>query len=216
MSDTASDNPSEVDRLILRAASGDPEGWRAQLDHDCERLRRMGALRMDRRLQGRIDASHVIEGAYIEAMTRLREYLRESNPPFFLWLRLIVGQRQTLLHRPHLGAHERHAGQEIGLYHGPWPEASSAALAVRLLRHLTHPSAAAVRAERQIRIQSALNSMDQLDRKILALRHIEHLSNDEAAQALGLTKSAASKLYVGALQRLNKIVVAGRGGFSEL
>ena len=44
--------------------------------------------------------------------------------------------------------------------------------------------------------------MDPLDREVLALRHFEQLSNAEAAQVLGLDKSAASKRYVRALQRL--------------
>jgi RNA polymerase sigma-70 factor (ECF subfamily) len=209
-------NPSEVDRLLDRAAAGDPDAWRAIFDRDRERLRRMVVLRMDRRLQGRVDPSDVIQEAHIEAMTRLPEYRRQSNVPFFLWLRLIVGQRLTLLHRRHLGAQARGAGREIGLYHGALPEATSAALAARLLGRLTQPSQAAVRAERKIRIQTALNEMDQIDREILALRHFEQLSNDESAQALGLSKSAASKRYIRALERLKGILAAGRGGLWEL
>jgi RNA polymerase sigma-70 factor (ECF subfamily) len=171
---------------------------------------------MDHRLQGRVDPSDVIQDAHIEAMARLPEYFSQSGLPFFLWLRLIVGQRLTLLHRHHLGARARDAGREIGLYHGGLPEATSAALAARLLGHLTQPSEAAVRAERKIRIQTALNSMDPLDREILALRHFEQLNNSEAAQALGLSKSTASKRYVRALQRLKEILAAARGGLSEL
>jgi RNA polymerase sigma-70 factor, ECF subfamily len=216
MSVEFSDSDSEVGRLLHRAAAGEPEAWRALLDRDRDRLRRMVALRMDRRLQGRIDPSDVIQEAHMEATSRLAEYLRESNLPFFLWLRLLVGQRLTLLHRRHLGAHARNAGREIGLYDGALPEATSAALAARLLGHLTQPSAAAVRAERIIRIQTALNSMDQVDREILALRHFEQLSNAEAAQSLGLSKSTASKRYVRALQRLREILTAGRGSFWEL
>jgi RNA polymerase sigma-70 factor (ECF subfamily) len=146
----------------------------------------------------------------------LPEYLRESNLPFFLWLRLIVGQRLKVLHRRHLGTRIRDADREIGLYHGDLPEAMSAVLAARLLGHLTKPSEAAVRAERKIRIQSALDAMDGLDREILALRHFEQLSNGEVARALGLSKSAASKRYVRALSRLKEIRAAGRGGLSEL
>jgi RNA polymerase sigma-70 factor (ECF subfamily) len=216
MSDATSENPSEVGRLLDRAAAGDPEAWRALFDRDRQRLRRMVALRMDRRLQGRVDPSDMLQDAHIEAMTRLPEYLRESNLPFFLWLRLIVGQRLTLVHRCHLGAHARDAGREIGLYRGALPEATRAALAARLLGHRTRPSAAAVRAERRIRIQTALNAMDQLDREVLALRHFEQLSNSEVAQALGLSGSTASKRYVRALQRLREILAARRGGLWEL
>jgi RNA polymerase sigma-70 factor (ECF subfamily) len=216
MTDASCDNPSDLGQLLRRAAAGDPEAWRALFDRDRPRLRRMVALRLDRRLQGRIDPSDVIQDAHIEAMARLPEYLRQPDLPFFLWLRLIVGQRLTLLHRRHLGAQARDAGREIGLSHGALPEATSAALAARLLGHLTQPSEAAVRAERKIRIQTALNATDLLDREILALRHFEQLTNGEAAQALGLSKSTASKRYVRALQRLREILAAARGGLSEL
>src|SRR5262249_60860342 len=125
----ASVSPSGGDLLPRRPAGGAPEAGRALFARARQRLRRMVALRMDRRLQGRIDASDVIQDAHIEAMTRLPEYLRQSNLPFFLWLRLLVGQRLTLLHRRHLGAQARDAGREIGLYHGALPQATSAALA---------------------------------------------------------------------------------------
>ena len=81
MTDASSDNPSEVGRLLDRAAAGDPEAWRALFDRDRPRLRRMVALRLDRRLQGRVDPSDVIQDAHIEAMTRLPEYRRESPSP---------------------------------------------------------------------------------------------------------------------------------------
>ena len=58
--------------------------------------------------------------------------------------------------------------------------------------------------------------MDPIDREILVLRHYEQLSNGEAAQVLGLDKSAASKRYVRALVRLKEILAAAcRGGLQE-
>ena len=42
------------------------------------------------------------------------------------------------------------------------------------------------------------------------------MSNGEAAQALGLSKSTASKRYVRALERLKEILAAARGGLSEV
>ena len=50
------------------------------------------------------------------------------------------------------------------------PGASTAALAIQLLGKLTSPSQAAVRAERKIQLQQALDSMDALDREILVGR----------------------------------------------
>ena len=96
----------------------------------------------------------------------------------------------------------RDPGQEVALDHGPLPEASSAALAAQLMGHDTRPSEAAIRAEMKIRVQEALDSMDPLDREVLALRHFEQLSRAEIAQVLGISEAAAGKRYIRALERL--------------
>src|SRR5436309_12294573 len=110
------------------------------------------------------------------------------------------------LHRQHLGAKMRDAGQEVSLYRGALPQASSASLAAQLLGRLTSASRAAIRAETQIRVQEALNRMDALDREVLTLRHFEMLSNVETAAVLGIKKSAASNRYIRALRRMKDIM----------
>src|SRR5207244_11242581 len=99
--------------------------------------------------------------------------------PFFLWLRFLTAQRLLILHRRHLCTQARDAGREVSLYRGALPEASSAALAAQLVGHRTTPSEAAIRAEMQLRLQEALNSLDPVDREVLALRHFEQLTNAE-------------------------------------
>jgi RNA polymerase sigma-70 factor (ECF subfamily) len=73
-----------------------------------------------------------------------------------------------------------------------------------------------MRAERKIRLQEALNSLDPVDREVLVLRHFEELSNGEAAAVLGLDKSAASKRYALALIRIKDVLAALRGGLDEV
>jgi RNA polymerase sigma-70 factor (ECF subfamily) len=176
----------------------------------------MVALRLDRRLQGRIDASDIIQEAYLEASRRLADYLRQPPMPFFLWLRFLTGQKLVELHRHHLGAQARDAGREVSLYRGTLPETSSAALAAQLLGHQTRPSEAAIRAEMKVRLQEALNRMDALDREVLALRHFEQLSNAETARVLNLQESAASKRYMRALKKLKDILTSLPGGLGEV
>jgi RNA polymerase sigma-70 factor (ECF subfamily) len=210
-------NPSsETNRLLKRAAAGDRSDWGKLLETHRARLRRMVALRLDPRLQGRIDASDVIQEAYLEASARLEEYLRNPTMPFFLWLRFLAGQKLVTLHRHHLGTRMRDAGREVSLYRGRLPEASSAALAAQILGRHTRPSEAAIRAEMKICLQQALNSMEPLDREVLALRHFEQLSRAEAAQVLGIQESACSKRYVRALKRLKDILSDLPGGLEDL
>ena len=123
-------------------------------------------LRLDQRLQGRVDPSDVLQEAFLEATRRRPEYLRQPGMPFFLWLRLLTGQRLIDLHRQHLGAKMRDAGLEVSLYRGDCPRASSASLAELLLGRLTTASRAAIRAETQLRVQEALNAMDAIDREV--------------------------------------------------
>jgi RNA polymerase sigma-70 factor (ECF subfamily) len=202
--------------VIRRAGEGDTAGLEGLLERYRPRLRRMIKLRLDRRLQGRVDPSDVIQEAYVEVSRGLAEYLHNPSLPFFLWLRLVTGQKLALAHRRHLGTQARDAGREVSLYRGALPEATSAALAAQLIGKQTSPSQAAAKAELKIRLQEALNRMDELDREVLALRHFEHLSNAETSRVLGISETAACNRYVRALERLKKILTGPAGGKQEI
>jgi len=199
-------DPSEHRDLLRRAKCGDQGALAALFTHYRERLKRMVRLRLDRRLSGRVDSSDVVQEAYLEAQKRLLDWASGDELPLFLWLRLVTGQKLIDCHRHHLGTKMRDAGQEVSLYRGALPEASSASLAAHLLGKMTSATQAAIRAEHKLIVQEALNSMDALDREVLVLRHFEHLSNDETALVLGIKKATASQRYIRALKRLKEIL----------
>ena len=209
-------NSSGTVDLLVRARAGDQQALNEIFTRHRDRLRRMVEVRLDHRLQARVDASDVIQDAYVEVVTRLGEYLRDPRVPLFLWLRLVVGERLLKLHRHHLGTQMRDAGREVSLYRGALPQASSAALAAQLLGKQTSPTQAAVRAERLLRLQEALNALDPLDREILSLRHFEELTSAEAAQVLAINEDAAAKRYVRALRRLRAVLADLPGGLEGL
>lgn len=199
---------SEDGPLIARAAAGDSRAAGELFARFRDRLRTMVRLRLDRRLQGRVDPSDVLQEAFLEASQRIAEFAGPRTPamPFFLWLRFLTAQRLLKTHRRHLGTGMRDANAEVSLYRGPMPEADTLSLAAQLLGALTSPDQAAIRAELQLQLQQALNGMDPLDREVLTLRHFEQLNNNETAQVLGISKTAASNRYVRALGRLREIL----------
>ncbi len=197
--------------LIEKACAGDGAALAGLFRRHCERLRQMIRLRLDRRLQGRLDDSDILQESYLEASKRIGDYAQQKSLPFFLWLRLVVGQKLVDVHRFHLGAQMRDAAREVSLYRGPMPEASSVALAAQLLGRLTSPTQALARAETKLQIETALNNMDEMDRQVLTLRHFESLTNAETAQVLGISVAAASNRYVRALQRLKGILEISAG-----
>lgn len=203
-------------QLIERAVEGDSRAWEQLLKENRARLRRMVALRLDRRLQGRVDPSDILQESFIDAARRLPEYAKNPSMPFFIWLRRLTGQRLMEQHRRHLGAQARDATREVSLYQGAFPEATTADLAANLLGELTSPSQAVIRIEQRKRLQDALDSLEPIDREILVLRHFEQLSNGEVSEVLSLDKSAASKRYVRAMERLKDVLIAMPGGRDDL
>ena len=163
-------------------------------------------LRLSRRLAGRVDDSDVVQESYLEVARRLDEYLQNPSCPFFLWLRQMTAMKLAEIHRRHLGTQLRDADREVTLHRGGLPMADSVSLAAQLLGHLTTPSQAAIKAETRIFVQEALNSMDPLDREVLALKHFEQLSTSEIAEVLGLSKAGAGSRYLRAIKRLREIL----------
>jgi RNA polymerase sigma-70 factor (ECF subfamily) len=80
-----------------------------------------------------------------------------------------------------------------------------------LLGQLTSPTHAAERAERMLRMQEALNSLDPIDREMLALRHFEQLTRAEASQVLGIRQEAGAKRYFRAVKRLKEVLATMPG-----
>ena len=200
--------------LLVRIEGGDERALTELFTRHRERLRRMIRLRLDRRLQRRIDSSDVLQDTYLKIARGAQEYLAQPNMSPFLWLRFLTGQTLQALHRHHLKVHMRDAGQEVSIRHRSTPQANSVSLAEMLLGRLTSPTRAARRAEMQVKLQEMLNAMEPFDREVLALRHFEGLSNSEVALVLGLSKTAASNRYIRALERL-KAMLAGMPGILD-
>jgi RNA polymerase sigma-70 factor, ECF subfamily len=167
------------------------------------------SMRMDHRLQGRIDPSDVVQDTFLDADRRLAEFQADSRQlPLFLWLRLLATQRLVDLHRRHLGAQMRDASLEISVHQPCSLQTSSIWLASKLVDPHETGSSAAIRNEIEESVRAALDGMDATDREVLAMRHFEQLTNREVALALGLTTTAASNRYIRALRRLKKVLHA--------
>lgn len=195
----------EPDELALENAlrGGDLSALTTLFERERERIQRMVHFRIDPRLAARIDPEDVVQDTFVEAEKRIAAFQAEDKP-FFLWLRLVAQQTMIDLFRKHIGAKMRNAAREV---HSPKTHAMSGFF----VGHFTSPSQAAMREEARQRIEQALDSMEEIDREVLLLRHFEELSNKETAEVLGIQENAASNRYVRALGRL-KGLLTGLGG----
>jgi len=201
----------EEQALIQRLETGDEQALAALFSQHRERLWRMVSFRLDRRLAGRVDPEDVLQEAYLAAAQRLAHCRTSSAASVFAWLRLIVQQTLVDVHRRHVGAQGRDVERETPLGGFSYSQTTSASLAVQLAGHITSPSRAAARAELLDTVEQAMESMDPIDREVLALRHFEELTNAEVAEVLGIQHKAASVRYIRALRRLKGMLARWPG-----
>ena len=188
--------------LIRRASEGDETAQNELFSAHRDRLQRMIRLRLDRRIQGRLDSSDIIQEAYIDVFRNLPRYVEAPSTSFFIWLRNVVGLKLVEVHRRHLATEKRDARRDVSIYRGALPAVNSLSLAAQLLGQLTSPSQGAVKTEMRVRLQEVLDGLDDIDREVIALRHFEQLNSQEVADVLGMSKSGASSRYIRAIQRL--------------
>lgn len=204
-------NHAHDPELASLANGGEQVLARLFCDH-ADRLGRMVQCRLDPRLRGRIDPADILQESYLEVSRRLPDYLRAPVVSTFVWLRTMTLQTLTKVHRRHLGAKMRSARVEVSLHRDCHAATKSISPAARLADNLASPSRAVMREEMRQAMRAAFESMNPIDREILALRHFEDLGNAEVAEHLGIRKTAASNRYVRALRRLRQILVRAAEG----
>ncbi|MGO9913125.1 MAG: sigma-70 family RNA polymerase sigma factor [Isosphaeraceae bacterium] len=195
----------DTNDLLERTSWGDTLARDLLLKRHRTRLRTMVAVRMDRRFQARVDPSDVVQEVLEEAAELLDVYLKERPVPFHAWLREIAWKRLVDLRRKHIQAGKRSVLREQHFDLGLSDE-SAVALADRLVASGSSPSKHLIDEELRVRVRAALEALPPLDREVLILRYLERLSPRETAEALGISKGAASTRHTRALVRLRELL----------
>jgi RNA polymerase sigma-70 factor (ECF subfamily) len=198
------DHTADDGQLLDRAGRGERAAFEELFARHRERLGRAVALRLDRRVAARVDASDIVQDTCLEAFRRLPDYLRDPDMPLDMWLLWLAREQVLMAHRKHLFADKRAVGREVA----PLPADSSAAVVSGLTGRGPSPSWVASAAEMAEQLRQALERLDNDERELILMRHFEQLSNRDAAKVLGVSDAAASKRYVRALERLRGVLLA--------
>ncbi len=205
--------PEPADALLQRARLGDEDALSVLFHQHEPRLLRMIELRLDPALRRRMDPSDVLQDVWVEAARRFGEWCRQDALALHVWLRLLTSQALVQAQRRHLAAHMRDALREARVRDGR-PGLSSRSAADALVASATSPTQAVQREEVRQRVLAAFEELDEIDREIVALRHLEGLSNEEAAAELEIEPKTASKRFMRALARLRPALRAIEPGRS--
>lgn len=193
----------DTDELLRQADADDPAATQVLLARHRSRLRRMVAVHLDRRLQGRVDPSDIVQEALVDAARKLPRYLRERPLPFYPWLRELAWERLARARRRHLRAARRSVAREDRrAFH---LTQDSAAHLARLLVASGTPSEQAVQQERLALVRETVRRLRPRDAEILVLRYLEQLEVEEIAAVLGLTVPGVKSRVRRALERFAEI-----------
>jgi RNA polymerase sigma-70 factor (ECF subfamily) len=196
----------QTESLLGAAREGDSDAINRLLEKHRKPIRRLVELRLDRKVQRRVDVSDVVQDVMVEASGRLSKYLEDPSMAFHLWLRQIAWDRIIDTYRRHRVSAKRNMDREQSMAAPAGPDRSTMELAVQLCDPALTPAAAATQREIAIKVEQAIEKMNEQDREIILMRHYEHLSNLEIAEILNLNPPAASMRYLRAVRRLREIL----------
>ena len=195
-----------TEQLLAAAREGDSSAVNQLLTRHRDALRRLVGMRLDRKIQRRVDVSDIVQEVLFDAGRRLEDYLANPVMPFHLWLRHMARDRIIDAHRRHRASAKRSVDREQQLAVPKGNDQSTIQLAAHLLDREMTPAAAATMHELARRFETAIEDLEEQDREIVIMRHFEQLSNAETAIALSITQPAASMRYLRAMRRLRQLI----------
>ena len=198
--------PDKTEELLIGVKDGDTDAVNQLLERHREAVRRLIELRLDHKIQRRVDVSDVVQDVMVEANRRLVDYVANPVMSFRLWLRQIAKDRIIDAHRRHRVSAKRSVDREQAFAAPAGLDRSTMELIAQLRDNELTPAAAASRQELSKQVEQAITQLEETDREIILMRHYEQLTNQEIAQALQLTEPAASMRYLRAVRRLRGLL----------
>ncbi|WP_146399532.1 sigma-70 family RNA polymerase sigma factor [Planctomycetes bacterium CA13] len=202
-------NHDQTETLLAAVRGGDTDAVNRLLERHRESVRRLVQMRLDRKVQRRVDVSDVVQDVLVEANGRLEKYLDDPAMAFHLWIRQIAWDRIIDTYRRHRVSAKRNMDREQAMSAPAGHDQSSVQLAAQLCDPALTPAAAATQREIASKVEAAIEQLGDQDREIVLMRHYEHLSNLEIAEVLRLNPPAASMRYLRAIRRLRELLDVG-------
>lgn len=196
----------QTETLLAGARAGDSDAVNKLLEKHRRSVRRLVEMRLDRKVQQRVDVSDVVQDVMVEASGRLEKYLDDPVMAFHLWIRQIAWDRIIDTYRRHRVSAKRNMDREQPIAVPAGSDQSTMELAVQLRDPALTPAAAATQREIASKVEAVIELLNEQDREIILMRHYEHLSNLEIAEVLKLNPPAASMRYLRALRRLRQLL----------
>ena len=193
---------ANVEQLMGRAQAGDADALGELLQLYRNYLALLARLNIDARLQGKVDASDLVQETFLKAHRNFGQFRGNTEEELVSWLRQILTNNLANLVRHYLGLKRRDVRLERQL--AAEMDRSSRLMDGGLIAPGSSPSRQASRREQAVLLADVLKQLPADYREVLILRHLEGLTFAQVAERLGRTEDSVQKLWVRALARLRR------------
>jgi RNA polymerase sigma-70 factor (ECF subfamily) len=193
---------SDWEALLMEARSGNSEVLGRLLQGYRSYLRLLAEVEIGRRLQGKVDASDVIQEVFLDAHRYFPQFRGEMEAQFIRWLREILAGTIANLVRRYLGTKARDVRLEQAI--AADLDQSSQALGGVVIDPHSSPSQQVAQAEQAFLVAEAMGRLPEDYRKVLTMRHLEGLTFPEIAKRMDRSVDSVEKLWLRGLAKLKK------------
>ncbi len=199
MSNAEGRDPEE---MLRRARAGDGAALGQLLELYRGYLALLARLQIGRRLQGKVDASDLVQDTFLEAHRHFARFRGTAEAELVEWLRQILAGLLANLLRRYLGTQRRDVRLEREL--ADQMAESSRVLDRSLAAAQSTPSQRAIRREQAVLLADALDRLPEDYREVIILHHLEELKFPEVARRMGRSVDSVKNLWARALARLRR------------
>jgi RNA polymerase sigma-70 factor (ECF subfamily) len=194
----------DLERQLRLARAGDGTALGQLLEAYRNYLIVLARVQIGRRLQGKVDASDVVQEAFLKAHRNFGQFRGQSQKELAGWLRQILLSNLLNLVRQYHGSRRRDLRLERDL--AVELDQSSRDLDGALFAKQSTPSQKACKREQAVLLADALGRLPEDYRDVIILRHLEGLPFTEVAARMGRSLDSVDKLWVRALGRLRRLM----------
>jgi RNA polymerase sigma-70 factor (ECF subfamily) len=195
---------ADPERLLHLAQTGDGAALGLLLERYRNYLALLARLQIGRRLQRKVDASDLVQEAFLKAHRDFAMFRGASEKEWLAWLRQILAMNLAQAVRHYMGTARRDLGLERQL--ADELDQSSNALDRALFAAQSSPSERAARREQSVILADALEQLPPAYREVIILSHLEGLAFPEVARRMGRTVDSVKNLWARGLNSLRKVL----------
>lgn len=166
-------------------------------------LRLLTRLQLNPRMRSKVDESDVVQQAILEAHKCRTQFRGNTEADRLAWLRTILANMLARFGR-HFSTGARDLKRERSL--DADFALSSSKLQCLLTADQTSPSGRAVRGEEMVLLASALNLLNDDQRRAIELHHLQGVTVTDVAELMGRSRQAVAGLLFRGLKRLRELM----------